>query len=427
MEKRTFLKGIGTLGLSSYFGRSLASEPLKSVMSEVELNDITKDIVPISPEERIQRIQKAQALMKQHNIAALVIEPGAAMDYFTGIQWWRSERLVCVVIPQNSEIAVVCPVFEEPSIRETLLVGKDVRVWQEDENPFKQVAALLEDRGIKTGNIGFEESVRYFVVKGIQKSLPKMAQVSAEPVTRACRMFKSLNELRLLHKANEVTLAAYHYVFARLREGMTQAQVIALMKQAQIQLGGKNPWALALFDEASAFPHGTKQQHVLRKGSLVLMDSGCTVAGYRSDISRTFVFGEPTPLQEMVWKTARKGQSIVMENAKVGVAIGRLDDAVRAFYNKSGYGPDYQLPGLSHRTGHGIGMDIHESVHVVRGESTPLQKGMCFSNEPGIYLPGQFGVRVEDCCYMGEAKAHWFTVPPDTLDKPLGKLAPLPS
>ncbi|RUO80799.1 peptidase [Idiomarina tyrosinivorans] len=430
MDKRGFLKLAG-LGLASMSlplsGSVLAASKAQAKTSSLDgLTDITGSVAPISAAERRQRIAKAQQLMQQYDIAALVLEPGAAMDYFSGIQWWRSERLTALVIPREGEVAVVCPFFEEPSIRETLQVGSDVRVWQEHESPFQRVVQVLKDRGINNGRIGFESSVRYFVVDGIMAIANNMTHTLAEPVTLGCRMYKTQHELQLMHKASEVTLRAYEFVFNNLEKGMTQAHAKQLMNQAQVALGGSSPWCLALFNEASAYPHGTHQQQTIKDGSIVLLDSGCAVHGYQSDISRTLVYGSASKHQRKVWETVRNGQDIAFNAAKLGKPAGTVDDAVRAYYETMGYGPDYQLPGLSHRTGHGIGMEGHERVNFVHNEATPLKPGMCFSNEPGIYIPGQFGVRLEDCLYMTESGPKWFTEPPTSLDSPLGKLAAKP-
>ena len=431
LNKRQFLK----LGSMSLAGTALAPLSLSSIASEsgsatskniskTSLKNITGSVKPISVDERKERITKAQKLMEQYDIAALILEPGAAMDYFTGIQWWRSERLTAVVIPREGEIGVVCPFFEEPSIRESLKVGKDVRVWQEHESPFALVNKILNDRKVaKAGaNIAFEHTVRYFVLKGVMDLASDMQDVRAEPITLGCRMYKSTHEIELMRKANEVTLQAYAYVWSQLQLGMDQNEVKALMSSAQSQLGGSNAWNMALFNEASAYPHGTQQSQTIREGSIVLMDCGCEVEGYQSDISRTFVFGEPSKLQRRIWHNVREGQRIAFETAQIGVAAGVVDDKVREFYQEQGFGPDYKLPGLSHRTGHGIGMEGHESVNFVHGESTLLQPGMCFSNEPGIYLPGEFGVRLEDCIYMTKEGPMWFTVPPNSLSDPIGSM-----
>jgi len=427
ITKRNFLKASGaTLASLSLTTSALASSSPKSVTQKVpELTDITTNVAAISPQERLSRIKQAQQLMKKQGIAALVIEPGASMDYFSGIQWWRSERVTALVIPNEGDVAVVCPFFEEPSIRETLAVGEDVRVWQEHESPFVKIKQILIDRGFQKGNLAFEHSVRYFVLQGTMALLPGMKDVSATDVVRGCRMYKSHHELELMHKANEITLNAYAYVWSKLELGMSQGDVKSLMQSAQAQLGGSGIWNMALFNQASAFPHGTKQKQTLTAGSIVLMDCGCSVHGYQSDISRTFVFGEASKYQEKIWNTVRKGQEIAFEKAQIGVEAGLVDDAVRAHYQSLGLGPDYKLPGLSHRTGHGIGMKGHEGVNFVHGEKQKLKANMCFSNEPGIYIPGKFGVRLEDCLYMTDKGPRWFTVPPESLDSPIGRVEQL--
>lgn len=282
MKKRDFLKlsgaaALAPLALTPLTSLAAANATASAKNSSLSLQPITSGISPITNAEREARIKKAQSLMAQHNMAAMIIEPGAAMDYFSGIQWWRSERLTALVIPQKGEVAVVTPFFEQPSVLESLKVGDDVRVWQEHESPFDVVANILKSRGIEKGNIGFESSVRYFVVTGVTKVLPNMNIVAAEPVTRGCRMYKTAAELTLMHKANEVTLRAYEYVFSKLEIGMSQAQVKSLMNSAQQQLGGSGAWCLALFNDASAYPHGTNAKQTIREGSVILLDSGCSV------------------------------------------------------------------------------------------------------------------------------------------------------
>ncbi|TDF35090.1 aminopeptidase P family protein [Alteromonadaceae bacterium M269] len=425
ITKRNFLKAGGAALATLPLSQSVMAQNKKTALTLNELQSLVADVEPISSDERLARIAKAQKLMKQHDVAALIIEPGAAMDYFSGIQWRRSERLTAVVIPREGDIAVVCPFFEEPSIRESLAVGDDVRVWQEHESPFERIKQILHDRKIRQGKLGFESSVRYFVQQGVMSEMPSMEDVIADPITRGCRMIKTQHELKLMHVANEITLNAYAYVWKKLEVGMSQSDVRSMMSSAQAQLGGSGIWGLALFNEASAYPHGTKQKQVIREGSVVLLDCGCNVEGYQSDISRTFVFGEPSKKQQKIWKTVREGQRIAFESAKLGVPAGKVDDDVRRYYVKQGFGPDYKLPGLSHRTGHGIGMEGHEPVNFVHGEQETLKPGMCFSNEPGIYLPGEFGVRLEDCVYMTSQGVQWFTQPPDSLESPIGTLKPL--
>ena len=415
VNKRDFLKLSGAAVVVA--GCSPAEED-----HDNSLTSITGDAVPIDVAERIERVENAQRLMVEHNIDAILLEPGSAMLYFSGVSWWRSERLTAVVIPREGDIGIVTPFFEEPSVRESMTFGDDVRAWHEHESPFERVAGLLKDRGLSGGRIGLEDTVRQFVADGLKSAAPEFEIVNARAVTEGCRMYKSANEIALMRKASEVTLAAYQHVYSRLEIGMEPADVSAMMNEAQTQLGGIGIWNMALFGVASAYPHGTNQPQKIEQGQIVLMDCGCSVHGYQSDISRTFVFGEPSARQREVWDTVRKGQAIAFETAQVGVAAGAVDDAVRAHYESLGWGPGYQVPGLSHRTGHGIGMDGHEPVNFVHGEQTPLAPGMCFSNEPGLYDYDSFGVRLEDCLYMTEEGPEWFTEPPDSLDDPIGRM-----
>lgn len=419
LSKRELLKlGGAAVGASLV---ATAAVPAKAV-DTVALSDITAGAKPITVEERKARIAKAQKLMAEQGLAAVLIEPGSAMLYFTGIRWRRSERLAAVVIPVEGDIAVVTPYFEEPSVRESMSFGDDVRPWHEHESPFERVAQILADRGLKGGKLGLEKTVRYFVVEGMKAAAPAFEIADATPVTLGCRMYKSVAELALMKKANEVTLTAYQHVWDTLEAGMTPADINALMRSAQGALGGKGVWNMALLAGASAYPHGTNQPQSLKNGDIVLMDCGCNVHGYQSDISRTFVFGEASKRQREVWGTVRRGQQIAFETATLGTPAGAVDDAVRTYYESLAYGPGYKTPGLSHRTGHGIGMDGHESVNFVHGEETKLAPGMCFSNEPGIYIFGEFGVRLEDCIYMSEDGPKWFTVPPDSIDDPIGRM-----
>ena len=419
MSKRDFLALGGVSVSAAAVG---AWSPAVLAAPKTELSSITGDVKPISVEERLGRIAKAQRLMAENNIDAILLEPGSAMLYFSGVSWWRSERLTTVIIPREGDIGIVTPFFEEPSVRESMTFGDDVRAWNEHENPLDYVAGFLKDRKLSGGKIGLEETVRYFVVEGLKKAAPSFEIVSATSVTQGCRMYKSAAEIALMKKATEVTLTAYRHVYKHLEAGMEPNDVKALMAAAQTQLGGVGSWNMALFGVASAYPHGTNQPQKIEEGQIVLMDCGCSIEGYQSDVSRTFVYGEPTARQREVWDTVRKGQQIAFETAQIGTAAGAVDDAVRAYYESLGWGPKYKVPGLSHRTGHGIGMDGHERVNFVHGEKTPLAAGMCFSNEPGLYDFNSFGVRLEDCLYMTGSGPAWFSVPPDSLDDPVGKM-----
>jgi Xaa-Pro dipeptidase len=384
-----------------------------------DLEPITGNAYPISAAERRARIAKVQALMEQHKVGALLIESGSSLEYFTGVRWPRSERTTAAVIPARGDVVIVTPAFEEPSVRETLAVAGDVRPWNEPESPFAVIVRGLRERGVRGGAVAVEPTMRFFIIDGVRKISSGYEIVSGDPLIRACRMIKSPAELALMQSANDVTIAALRYVHQRVERGMTAPEIADLMNAATVALGGSPEFALVLLNEASAYPHGSLKPESVDEGSIVLMDCGCNVHGYQSDISRTWVHGTPTARQRKVWNMVRRGQEIALETAKVGEPAGRLDDAVRAYYESEGWGPGYQLPGLSHRTGHGIGLDGHEPAYLVHGDTTPLEYGMCFSDEPGIYIPGEFGVRLEDCWYMTVGGAKLFTPLAKSLEDPI--------
>ena len=384
------------------------------------LSDLTGSAVPIQPLERAARLARAQGLMKANGIGAVLIEPGSSMVYFTGVEWWRSERLTAAILPVEGEPCIVTPFFEEPSVRQTLAVPAEVRVWQEDQNPLGVVAGFLRDRKLAGRPVGIEETARFFAFDGLAHVLPGAKLVSANPVVRGCRMRKSAAEIALMQLATQVTLAAYRWTYDRVERGMTGAEIGALMNAATRKLGGAPEFALALIGPAAALPHGSREVVRVAEGQVVLMDCGCAVQGYQSDVSRTWVHGTASTAQRTVWDQVARGQQVAFAAARIGAAAGSVDDAVRRYYESQGYGPGYRLPGLSHRTGHGIGLDGHEPVNLVHGETTRLATGMCFSDEPGLYLPGRFGVRLEDCFHMTDAGPRWFSTPPTSIDAPLG-------
>lgn len=384
-----------------------------------ELRPMTGDVAPIGVAEHEARIARAQALMAEAGLGAVLIEPGASLTYFTGVRWWRSERLTAAILPREGEVGIVTPFFEEPSVRESLKVPATVRTWNEDEDPLRTLAGFLRDRRV-SGPVGIEETVRYFAVDGLRRAMPGVEVRNANAVVRGCRMIKSAHEIGLMQRASDITLAAYRYSYPRIERGMTPAEIGAIMDGATRALGGNPEFSLILLGEAAAYPHGSGRPQRVRDGEVVLMDCGCTVHGYQSDISRTFVFGAASAEQRRVWDQVHRGQAAAFAAARLGATASSVDDAVRALYESWGYGPGYRLPGLSHRTGHGIGLDGHEPVNLVRGEATPLAVGMCFSNEPGLYIPGKFGIRLEDCFHMTESGPRWFTTPPPSIDEPIG-------
>jgi Xaa-Pro dipeptidase len=415
IERRTLLAGGAALAaaMTVPLGRTIAQEVAKRGTIAIP--------PPIAATERLQRVASAQRLMQQHGIGAIIVESGPSLDYFTGVRWWRSERLTAAVIPASGDPILVTPFFEKPSVSETLSIPAEIRTWNEDEEPLKLVADFLRERGVAAEPVGFEETDRFFIVDRLRQQIPALALVTANPVVRGCRMIKSPAELALMQAANDITIAAYRLIRPQIREGMTPHDINRLYSAACVGLGADDAEGLILLGEASAYPHGSgKPQHV-RRGEIVLLDSGCSVHGYQSDISRTLVFdADPTPEQRKLWDQVHRGQQIAIAAARLGAPAGSVDDAVRRAYESWGYSPGYQLPGLPHRTGHGIGMEGHEPVNLVHGEMTPLAPGMCFSDEPGIYIPGKFGVRLEDCWHMTANGPKFFTQPPPSIDDPLG-------
>jgi Xaa-Pro dipeptidase len=410
----------------SFFGITAAGAALAGSAARAataprgpRLSSLTRGAQPISAAEHAARLARLQSLMQQQQIAALLVEAGSALQYFTGIRWWRSERTTAAVIPADGSVVVVTPFFEEPSIRETLKIPAEVRPWKEDESPFELIAAALRTRPAGAP-LAVESTVRFFITDRVSKALGAgVTVVSGDELVRACRLLKSPAELALMQSANDVTLAAIRHVHSRIEAGMSGPDIMKILVEATGALGGTHEFSLVLLNEASAFPHGSDTPQTIRKGSVVLVDSGCSVHGYESDISRTWIFGEPTPRQREVWNTVKRGQELALETAKIGSPVGAIDKAVRAFYEGKGWSRDYGLPGTSHRTGHGIGMDGHEPPYLVRSDTTPLQAGMCFSDEPGIYIPGEFGIRLEDCWYMSEAGPKLFTPLAVSIDRPI--------
>lgn len=389
MNRRTFLCTAAG-GLPALARAQPASVP------EVirKLLPMTDGIQPITGEERQARIEKARRLMHENRINAVLMEGGSSSFYFTG-----SRREGVLVLPLRGEIG-----------------------WFQgsgDEGKFKAIANALKDRGAATGRVGIEERVRFDLVDGVSKLSPGLEFTTADPVIASCRVIKSPAEIALMQRANDITIAAYKAALASLREGMTQRELSALIGSAYEALGVKGG-AMAIFGKYTAFPHGSVQPQQLREGDLVLIDDGCSVEGYQSDVTRTVIFGKPTARQREIWDLERKAQDAAFAAAKPGAACESVDAAARKVITDAGFGPGYKVPGLPHRTGHGIGLDGHEWTYLVRGNKTRLEPGMCFSDEPTIAIYGEFGIRLEDCMYITADGARMFSKQSPAIDQPFG-------
>jgi Xaa-Pro dipeptidase len=381
------------------------------------LKPMTSGVVPISDAERLARMEKARRLMAENGLEAIVVEGGTGLVYFTDVSWWLSERVLAWILPARGEMAWVCPKFEEDRARELIRFGTDIRTWEEDESPYRLMAGVLRDRGIRTGRVGIEERVRFFVYDGLRKEAAGLDFVSADPVTIGCRSVKSAAEIALMQRANDITVEAYKAAIAMLREGMTKEDFGANTAAAFLALGVSGG-AGASFGEQSSFPHGSIKPRTLREGDIVLMDGGCSVGGYQSDVSRTIVFGKPNKRQREVWEVEQRAQQAAFKAARPGVPHEDVDAAARKVLAAAGYGPGYKLPGLPHRTGHGIGMDGHEWTYLVKGNTALIRPGMCFTDEPMVVIPGEFGVRLEDDMHITEDGPVWFTHPSPSIEQP---------
>ena len=378
-------------------------------------------VQPITPEEFYARILRAQELMAQADpkFEALLIGPGSALVYFTGIRWWPSERLLAFVVPRTGEPIIVSPAFEESRMRESLRNPAEVRVWQEDGSPTKLIAAALADRNLRSGRIGIEETFAFTFYDHFRAAAPAFDCVSADPITIACRAVKSPHELELMRLSCEATCDVFRAVFASLKEGMSQEDIDHLVTSgfAKMNLRGD---ALVLIGSSAALPHGSKQPQELKEGDVILIDGGTKVEGYDSDVTRTGVLGKPSAKVQQVFEIVRGAQNAALGAARAGKLSGTVDDAARALITSAGFGPDYKF--FTHRLGHGIGLDGHEHPYLVRASTTVLVPGMTFSNEPGIYIPGEFGLRCEDDMVITASGPSQLLTPgfQVSLEKPLG-------
>jgi Xaa-Pro dipeptidase len=387
------------------------------------LRTLRGDAKPVTIEERTERQEKARRLMRENNLSAILLPQGTSLTYFTGIRWEGGERLFAMVLPAKGDAFYVAPAFEEGRAREQIAQspdgGKpDLRVWQEDESPYARVAQGLSDRGIANATVGVDETTKFLFSNNMSKAASGATFASATPVTAGCRMIKSRHEIDLMRLASKVTLAAYEATFRSMKVGMTQKDVGELLELAHRKLGFEGG-ADVQVGEFSAFPHGSVALQGIRESTIVMMDGGCTVEGYQSDITRTFVLGKASDKMKQVFDIVHRAQSAALAAAKPGAEAGSVDAAARKVIVDAGFGPDYKY--FTHRLGHGMGMDGHEWPYLVRGNTTKLQPEMTFSDEPGIYIRGEFGIRLEDDMHITENGSELFTPQSASLENPFGK------
>ena len=422
-SRRVFMQSgaVAGLGLGVAACTSAPSAPAPAAAGPhpaiAALTPMTAGVKPITADERAARIEQARRLMVDNKIGAIYLEGGSSMFYFTGVRWGNSERPFVCVIPAKGDLAWVCPAFEEERARELVKGQADVRVWQEDESPYRLIAGILKDRAA-TGRVGVDERLRHFIFSGVKKELPGTDFVDGEPITAGCRMIKSATELALMQKASDITIEAFRAAFQTFREGMTQDDLRANIAAAHRALGAPGGSASVSFGKFTAFPHGSIEPQKLAEGDVIQVDGGCAIDGYQSDITRTTVLGKASARQIEIWELEKKAQAAAFAVVKPGTPCEAVDAAARKVITDAGFGPDYKVPGLPHRTGHGIGLDGHEWTNFVRGNKTLLAPGMCFSNEPMIAIYGEFGIRLEDCLYVTEAGAQYFSQPSPSIDKP---------
>ena len=425
LSRRRFLESSSLVAASAALPAIAQHSDAKDLPpSLAALKSLRDEAKPITLDERRLRQERARRLMRENKLSAILLMEGTSLNYFTGIQWWGGERLFAMVLPAAGESFYVCPAFEEGRAREQIAkspagANSDVRIWQEDESPYERVAQGFKDRGIASGKIGVEETVRFVFSDNLQKAASAATFTSATPVTAGCRMIKSAHEIELMRLASRATLAAYEATYHAIKPGMSQYDVADLVDKAHRQLGMEPDFALVLLGEYSAFPHGSVTPQHIREGTIVLMDSGCKIEGYPSDITRTFVFGKPTDKMKQVFDIVHHAQSAALAAAKPGAECGSVDAAARKVITDAGYGPDYKY--FTHRLGHGMGMDVHEWPYLVRGNTKKLESNMTTSNEPGIYIRGEFGIRLEDDMHITENGAELFTPQSPSLEEPFGK------
>ena len=392
-----------------------------SVEAELaKLTPMTSAAQPIGTAELTSRVDKAQRLMRDQGVHALYLDTSTNLAYFTGIGLKLTERLHGAIIPAEGDIAYLSPAFEAPKTRTMLRVGDDIRVWEEHEDPTALVIETVRSKGYDTGTIAIDPATPFYTVDGMRKAGNRYGFTNAQSITAACRQVKSAAEIALMQIANDITLEVHKAAARALAAGMETTHVKAFLEEAHRRLGAVPSGGAVQFGEATAYPHGVPYSQTLADGDMVLIDTGCFVHGYRSDITRSYVFGEPTTRQREIWTLEQRAQRAGFDAAQIGAPCEAVDAAARGVIAAGGFGPDYATPGLPHRTGHGIGLDVHEEAFMVRGNREKLVLGMCFSVEPTICIYGEFGIRLEDIAYMTENGPRWFTSPCYSVDDPFG-------
>ena len=405
MERRIFLTSAAVAAGAFALRADEQSQELHPAIAKLQSLK-PQEPAPISEAERAERRAKAQRLMTTSGVHALLIEPGPGLNYFAGLSWGRSERLFGLLLPRRGDAIVICPAFERQRAESQIDGRFRIRIWQEDESPYALIGATLRDWGWAAGTLAVESSARFFVADELAKVKPAMSVISGDPITQACRGIKTSHEIELMRHANRVTIEAFRATLQTLREGMTQTDLRGVLAQAFQRLGYQGG-ALILFGESSAYPHGLERPRALEPGQLVLIDGGTSVHGYASDITRTVAFGTPSAEVEKVFGIVREAQRRALKAARPGRTAGEIDEVARDYITAQGYGPGYEF--FTHRLGHGIGLEGHEWPYLVKGSNVVLRPGMSFSDEPGIYQYGKFGVRLEDIMVITETGAELLT------------------
>ena len=385
-----------------------------------KLEATSAGIAPIAVGEFEARIAKAQQLLREQGLQGLYLDTSTNLLYFTGIQLKLTERLHGAIIPAEGEVVYLSPAFEEPKTREYMQFGDDVRCWEEHEDPTALVVETIRSLGYESGSVALDPDTPFYTVDGLRKAGNRFDFQSASPITAACRQLKSAAEIALIQRAMDVTMAVHRAAARTLRVGMTTTELVDFLDKAHRKLGLTPTFGAAQFGEATAYPHGVPYPQTLAEGDMVLIDMGARLGGYHSDITRTYVFGEPTERQREIWNLEKRAQLAGFAAAVLGAPCEAVDQGARGAIEAAGFGPGYKVPGLPHRTGHGLGLAIHEEPFMVKGNRTPLAPGMCFSVEPMMCIYGEFGVRLEDIAYMAEDGARWFTQLAHSVDDPFG-------